>query len=170
MSAMDLAATGTSLIRADADVFREFMGSLPTAVTVVAACTPDGPLGCTVNSITSLSLRPPTLLVSLENSSRTLAAVLAQGWFGVSVLSWEQRELCRHFATGAADRRFDDVAHCVQHGVPILHGAIAGVVCSVREAVVLGDHTLVAGPPVWHSADATGSPVVFFRRGFRRLP
>ena len=45
----------------------------------------------TASSVTSVSLRPPLLLVSLAKQSRTLAAIRARRSFGVSLLRDDQR-------------------------------------------------------------------------------
>ena len=43
----------------DARVLRDALGKFATGVTVVAVNTPDGPIGMTVNSFSSLSIDPP---------------------------------------------------------------------------------------------------------------
>src|SRR5437660_1298107 len=47
------------------DAYRHAISRLPTGITVVTAQRPDGPVGCTVNAVMSLSLAPPSLVVSL---------------------------------------------------------------------------------------------------------
>ena len=64
------------------DVYRR----LTAGVSVVTALGDDGPCGMTASSVTSVSLRPPLLLVSLAESSRTLAAIRSRRAFGVHLL------------------------------------------------------------------------------------
>ncbi|MFJ1797973.1 flavin reductase family protein [Streptomyces sp. NPDC088180] len=129
----------------DGAAFRQAMGRFPTFVTVITSATPDGPSGCTATAVLSLSLEPASVLVSLRTAGRTLAHIRAAGAFAVNVLSWEQRSLAGVFATGDPRRRFDRVAHSHAHGVPVLDGCTATVVCDLSEAVDVLDHTLLIG-------------------------
>ena len=61
---MSLATRVTSEPTAVApDKFRALMRRFATGVTVVTCPGPDGPEGITVNAFTSVSLRPPQVLV-----------------------------------------------------------------------------------------------------------
>jgi 3-hydroxy-9,10-secoandrosta-1,3,5(10)-triene-9,17-dione monooxygenase reductase component len=152
----------------DGERFRAVMSDLPTGVTVVTATADDGPVGCTVNAILSVSLAPPTLLVSLATGSGTLATLLERGSFGVSILSWEQRGLSQQFATGTAAMRFAQVAYSTPLDVPVLDGAAAAMVCRVRRTVEVADHLLVIGEPLWCTQDGSRGPVVLVRRALLR--
>lgn len=55
----------------DSDHFRAVMAEFPTVLTVVTALGPHGPIGCTANAVMSLSLRPPSVAVSLATDGRT---------------------------------------------------------------------------------------------------
>jgi 3-hydroxy-9,10-secoandrosta-1,3,5(10)-triene-9,17-dione monooxygenase reductase component len=154
----------------DPDTFRSVMGCLPTGVAVVTADGGDGqPVGCTVSSVTSLSIRPPSLLVSLHTGSRTLARIRESHRFGLNILAWTQRELCRRFSSAPADRRFEGIRYEYQLGVPLLPDAMASLACAVLDDIEIADHTLVIGQPNWHNFDDAANPVVFFRSGFRQL-
>ncbi|MCF3103099.1 flavin reductase family protein [Streptomyces roseoverticillatus] len=150
------------------DAFRHAMARLPTGVAVVTAQGPAGPVGCTVNAVMSLSLRPPALLVSLAGESRTLEQILDSGSFAVSVLSWDARHLARQFATGTAAQRFDGVSWQPQHGVPVLTAASVAAVCDVSSTAHMFDHTLVAGTVTWTRADER-PPTVLYGNGQYKL-
>jgi hypothetical protein len=99
---MPAATCGTSERPAvDPDRFRTLMRRFATGVTVVTCPGPDGPEGITVNAFTSVSLRPPQVLVCLDRRSRTLPTMLTAGRFAVNVLGWEQRELATRLAEDA---------------------------------------------------------------------
>ncbi|MFF7446063.1 MULTISPECIES: flavin reductase [unclassified Streptomyces] len=145
------------------------MTHLPTGVSIITTHSPDGPLGCTVNSVISLSTQPPSLLVSLANTSRTLIHALRSGGFAVNVVSWQQRELYRRFAQGDPLRRFDGVAHAVRAGQPILTDTSAVFTCVVERSIEVGDHTLVVGSPTGVSHDADAHPLVLHRHRAHQL-
>lgn len=157
------ASATASRSRAGRDAFCDAMTHLPSGVSIITAQSPDGPLGCTVNSVISLSADPPLLLVSLANTGRTLRHALRTGGFAVNVVSWQQRDLYRRFAQGDALRRFDGVAHSTRDNQPVLTHAAAVFTCTVEQAVEVGDHTLLVGSPVEASHDADTRPLVIHR-------
>ncbi|MFC0105804.1 flavin reductase family protein [Kibdelosporangium aridum] len=122
--------------------FRQAMSRLAKSVTVVTA---PGPFGCTTTGVLSLSVSPPAMLVSLRNNSSTLNGSIRGGSFAVNVLSTGQDELIQQFATGDPATRFAGVPYSLHAGVPLLTDVAAIVVCSVRQTVVLWDHTLLIG-------------------------
>jgi flavin reductase (DIM6/NTAB) family NADH-FMN oxidoreductase RutF len=142
------------------DDFRDFMRHWPTGVAVVTTAGLGGPVGCTVNALMSLSVEPPLLLVSLGEDSRTLAAIRRTDLFGASILAAGQAELSERFAHCARELRFAGLELRVEHGVPLLAGAAAQIVCTVQELQQVADHVLVVGAPVWHSVDPDRAPLL----------
>jgi flavin reductase (DIM6/NTAB) family NADH-FMN oxidoreductase RutF len=135
----------------------------PTGVAVVTTAGPSGPLGCTVNALMSLSVEPSLLLVSLGEESRTLAAIRRTDLFGASILAAEQAELSERFANCAREERFTGVELRVEHGVPLLAGAAAQMVCAVQQLEQIADHVLVVGAPLWQSVDQDRTPLLSHR-------
>ncbi len=147
--------------------FRDTLGAFPTGVTVVTA---PGPAGLTTNAFSSLSLDPPLVLVCFDNGSRTLPAVRASGRFAVNVLRAGQEELAAVFASKRVGaEKFAAVTHTDDHGVPVLDGALAWIVCDLVQLVPAGDHTIGIGAVTALHADAGGDPLVFFRGGYTRV-
>ncbi|WP_433345725.1 flavin reductase family protein [Micromonospora sp. CA-111912] len=149
---------------------REFMRNWATGVAVVTSRLAGRPVGCTVNAFTSVSLLPPLLLVSLARTSRTLAAITAEGGFAVNLLDRRQRDLADRFATAAGDR-FAGVAHRTVDGLPLLDGAmaVAVAVCTVTQLIGVADHTLVLGSPYRCQAADDADPAVFFGGHYRTV-
>lgn len=58
----------------DPVTMRNTMGRFTTGIAVVTTITGGQPYGMTVNSLTSVSLDPPLLLVCLANDARTTQA------------------------------------------------------------------------------------------------
>ncbi|SEC38713.1 NADH-FMN oxidoreductase RutF, flavin reductase (DIM6/NTAB) family [Streptomyces sp. 3213] len=141
-----------------AENYRHAISRLPTGVTVI---TTVGPVGCTANAVMSLSLDPPSVLLSLTTASRTLAHIRAHGRFAVNVLPWTDRRLVAQFATGTPAERFADVPWHGVGGVPVLTQASVSVVCAVRETVSLLDHTLIAGTAEWTQVNDTPATVLY---------
>ncbi len=153
--------------------FVRIMGAFPTGVAIVTATDSDGtPRGLTTNAVTSVSLRPPILLVCVDLTSRTLGAIRRSGRFAVNFIRADCEHLCRLFAS-KADDKFEHVAWARgPAGAPLLHDhAVAYAECSLVHDVELGDHAVLAGLVSGGSQpDAGSDPIVYFRRSFHRAP
>jgi flavin reductase (DIM6/NTAB) family NADH-FMN oxidoreductase RutF len=155
---------------ADREAFCSAMAQVAGAASVITASGPDGPIGCTVNSLISLSADPPTVLVSLAATSRTLAHAVQAGAFGVNVLSWPQRDLCRRFATGDPATRFAGLPHTLAYGVPLLPDSAAALPCRLLRTIPLADHTLLLGTPLSTHLTPTATAFVLYQRRPHPVP
>jgi len=130
-----------------ADTFRETLSFLPGGVTVVTARASDGvPAGLTATAVCSVSLRPPLVLVCVEDDSSTRSAIERQDAFAVNLLDEEQVSLARRFAGGRTDK-FDGVPWAAaETGAPVLRAAVGYVDCRVERHVAdAGDHEIFIG-------------------------
>lgn len=147
----------------DARVYRDTIGRFATGVTVVTALGPDGPAGMTTNAVTSLSLEPRLLLVCFEARSRTLEVVRTARRFAVNILRAADADLAAVFASKVvAARKFADVTHTEEHGVPVLDRALAWIACDLLELRPGGDHEIGIGRVLATGTGAAGDPLVFF--------
>jgi len=153
----------------DAQEFRRLMSHWPTGVTVITSWDMGSPVGCTVNSMMSVSLLPPLLAVALADGSNTLEAICRTGAFGLSVLGADQHEISHRFAHCSQTDRFSRLRYRWQNRLPLLADAVAAAICTVWDTVVCGDHVMVVGAPVWYTAREDGSPLLFHRRRYHQL-
>jgi len=131
------------------ELFREVFGRFATGVAVVTSATPTASGGMTANALCSLSLDPLLALVCFENNARTLPIVREAGRFGVNVLSAHQQEVAEVFASKLPEsEKLEAVPHRFQDGVPIVDGTLSWVVCTLRELIAGGDHTIAIGEVV----------------------
>jgi flavin reductase (DIM6/NTAB) family NADH-FMN oxidoreductase RutF len=152
----------------DAGTYRHVMSHFPTGVAVVTTMTDGVMHGMTANSLTSVSLDPVTLLVCFSHDSRTADAVRRAGTFAVNVLEEGQLELSQRFARPGEDHFAGLEVDTDTHGLPILKGALAHLVCKVSDVVTVGDHDIVIGEVLACQA-GKGNPLIFFRGGYRSL-
>ncbi len=144
--------------------FRAAASRFPTGVTVVASGGTDGrPVGMTANSFTTVSTRPPTVLVSLMRG-RTWQAVTDTGFYTVNVLHARDAALCAHFAGRPLAE--DAPSFSERDGFFVLRQAIAHFACEVVRAVEVADHTLFIGEVRW-CRHGDGSPLAFYASRFR---
>ncbi len=157
-----MTAAGTSTRVADG--FRLAMRNVAAAVAIVTVFDTRYPLGTTVSAFTPLSMDPPLLLISLDNTSRLLASVAPGQAVGVNVLGSEQRDLARKFAQRDVDR-WKGVDWYSDAGAPALMDRHAFVGITVDQLIPAGDHTLLIGA-VTTSAWADGAPLTYWQRSF----
>lgn len=149
----------------DATRFRRSVGRFPTGIAVVSCYDEAGePQGMTISSFTSVSLDPPTVLVSLK-PGRTHSRISGQGWYGVSVLASDQQAWSMHFS----GRPQPGPAPVFVRGrrVPVLRDALAWFECEVSACVQIHDHTLFVAQ-VRDCSHGDGSPLVFYASGYAR--
>ena len=149
--------------------FRQLLGHFATGVTVLTAIAPDGrPVGMTVNSLASVSLEPPLVLMCIDRLAEAHDIVLAGREFVVNVLSSHQEALSRRFAD-KHQNRFDGVGyHTSQRGLIVLDGTLAHLECRHYADYPGGDHTIMLGEVVGGEAKP-GHPLLFYRGGYTGL-
>lgn len=150
------------------DQYRQAMSLLATGVTVVTTTTRDGPAGMTASAVCSLSLEPPKLVVCVQSSLPTHAALLASRVFAVNVLGEGQIEIARRFATPGVDR-FAGVSLHTGLPAPVLGDAIAYFLCRVDERHPGGDHSIFVGRVTGCGHGPGGRPLLYFDRAFGAL-
>jgi flavin reductase (DIM6/NTAB) family NADH-FMN oxidoreductase RutF len=156
----------------DAAAVRHALGHFATGVTVVTSVTSDGePVGTTASAFSSLSLDPPLLLVCLDRTSQTLAALARHGAFAINVLADGQRALSGNFARRGAATRWDDVAHRRSAGgSPWIDGVLAVLDCTLEHCLDGGDHEIVIGRlQQLELADEELSPLLHYRGVYASL-
>lgn len=155
--------------------FKASMRRLAAGVCVITTLDEGRFLGCTATAVTSVSAEPPTLLVCLNKASRTHAAVIRAGFFGVSVLSAGDEQIARDFAgmgtgTGAVpDRFWDDGWTTLHSGAPVLSNRAAAFDCRVSTATAVASHTVIFGEVVGARQQA-GSLLVYAGGRFIQVP
>lgn len=150
--------------------FRRVMGHFATGVTVVTSHDGAGKLGgLTANSVASVSLDPPLVLVCVDKTSDSYPLFGASQSFAINILANEQETLSRRFAKSGGDK-FTGVAYRVgTTGCPILGDTIAFLDCRVRYTFEAGDHTIYVGEAVEIEVRSESDPLLYFRGGYRNL-
>jgi flavin reductase (DIM6/NTAB) family NADH-FMN oxidoreductase RutF len=153
-------------MRVDATAYRLVMSRLATGVTVLTTNVDGRPEVMTANAVTSVSLDPVLLLVSVGRACRWGAAARAAGSFVVNVLSDGQADLSR-WCAGAA--RHDDPHAVRRHpsrttgdGNLVFDDALASFDCRLHSEIAVGDHDLLIGQVQDMWVGDAGGPLLFF--------
>jgi flavin reductase (DIM6/NTAB) family NADH-FMN oxidoreductase RutF len=151
---------------------RQALGHFATGVAVVTSRAPHGaPVGTTASAVSSLSLTPPLLLVCLERSSQTLAAIRDHEAFAINVLAEGQEKLSVHFARRGTAAGWGDVSYrLTPTGNPQLDGALAVLDCELENFLYGGDHEIVVGRIVGHEPGGRDlRPLLHYRGNYGSL-
>jgi flavin reductase (DIM6/NTAB) family NADH-FMN oxidoreductase RutF len=115
---------------------------------------------------------PLLILVCLADSNRLPRMIEASGRFGVSILAEGQEAISAYFAVSGREpvEAYTDFENGPWvTGSPLIAGAIAHLDCEVDRLVPGGDHTIAIGRVVGAASDPAKKPLIYFRRGYRKL-
>ncbi|WP_156724652.1 flavin reductase family protein [Streptomyces apocyni] len=167
--------TGAVLAGPDVAAFRGAMGRFPTGVTLLTQGSGDDTIVMTLNSLTSVSLDPVLILVSVKADGRMRPRVAQSGTYAVNVLREEQRPLAQEFCRPnrlegeAAMARLGAVEGVT--GSAVIPSAEAYFECTLEATYEAGDHALLIGRVVAFSGGSGASdPLVFHQGRFTSLP
>ncbi|RTL67363.1 MAG: flavin reductase [Hyphomicrobiales bacterium] len=148
--------------------FRDVMGTFPTGVAIVATAHEGRRYGMTINSLTSISLDPMIVMVSLDTGSQTGRMIQARGAFTINLIGEHQEDLSRRFVMKVADR-FEGVATVSRDDdLPVIAGTTGHLVARVMQSAQVGDHTVVYGE-VTECGAGDHAPLVYFRGSYGRV-
>ena len=151
------------------DEFRAALSKFASGVTVVTTRDANGRLhGITVSAFASVSLKPPIVLVCIDNATVSHYAFAESGMFVVNILKSDQIAVSQQFATPYLDK-FDGVEYELsESGVPILAGTLASLVCRISDSLISGDHTVFFGE-IDRAIIDSGEPLTYFSGSYRHL-
>lgn len=151
----------------DASVaYRRTLGAFATGVCVMTAIGPDGPVGITANSFTSVSLEPKLILWSIALTSERMPAFGAADRFGVHVLAAGDAGRADRFARGDCRLSVADAELADGHA-PRLRGVLSWLECTVHDRREVGDHLLIIGR-VDRFGTEDGEALTYFRGRYGR--
>lgn len=155
----------------DGRTFWRALGVRASAVAVVTARGAEGPSGFLALSATHLCADPPTLMVSIDKRTASLAAVTQAKHFAINYLPRGDEALADMFG-GKTDKRGADrfaAGHwtTLTTGAPILNDAIGALDCVLDETIERHNTVIAIGRLVDYVGRTDGDPLLFFRGGYR---
>ena len=148
--------------------YRRAMSAFVTGVTVVSAARVGGAMsGITVNSLTSVSLKPRLLLWCLgDQSERYDVFAEAERW-GVTMLGADDEALAHRFAR--AEKETIDPGEAEMFAdAPVLRTGVAHLSCRTHDRRVAGDHLIIIGEVIDFRVKP-GAALTFFRGLYGRV-
>jgi flavin reductase (DIM6/NTAB) family NADH-FMN oxidoreductase RutF len=145
--------TAIRTIKIDYDVasddFRSAMRHLAGGVSVITVGRGEDVTGMTVTSVSSLSVDPPSLVVSINRASSSWPLLKRHGIFGVNILTADQLDVAERFTGKDGLKGVERFAGATwttgASGVPLLVGALAAIDCEAEDIIERHSHAIVIG-------------------------
>ncbi|NYG07384.1 flavin reductase (DIM6/NTAB) family NADH-FMN oxidoreductase RutF [Phycicoccus badiiscoriae] len=165
----EVPATSEEPAKVTPRLIRDVMGSMATGVCVVTTKWDGDDVAMTANSVTSVSLDPPLVLVCIAKGARFREAIVSSNVWGLSILDAGAYEISSHFARPGRERAGQMSAMAYRHGavtgVALLEASVGVVECETHEIHDGGDHLIIVGRVVNASRSGEGSHPLLFHRG-----
>jgi len=143
------------------------LGRIPTGLYIVSTLDGDLPVGFVGSFLMQVGMAPPVVSVAVGKGRGPLAALRANGRFGVSILDGaSQGTMGNFFAKPAPGKTpFDGLqVGRGRGGSPVLLDALAWLECRVTGEHELADHVVVFGEVEDGSLQRTGDPAIHLRK------
>lgn len=148
----------------DAKTFWQVLGQRPIGVSIVTAQGADGAAGFLALSASHVTADPPSMLVSIDDRTSALAAVLHGRHFAVNYLSIDAKPLAEMFGgrteSKGADRFAPEDWEPLQSGAPVFKRAVAVIDCSLATTFRYSSTTIAVGRVI-AARSAGGTPLLF---------
>jgi len=148
----------------DAKTFWQVLGQRPIGVSIVTARAADGPAGFLALSASHVTADPPSMLVSVDDRTTALAAVLHGRHFAVNYLPADARPLAEMFGgrteSKGADRFAPEEWEPLESGAPVFKRAVAVIDCSLVTTFRYSSTTIALGEVIAARSGAA-APLLF---------
>lgn len=117
------------------------------SVCIITSRRPEGRVGIVATAVTSLSLDPPSLLISVNRSSSIHPIISARSRFCVNLLAVRHHDLARFCSTASSGEARFSRGDWAEHanGLPYLLDAQAAIFCEHDGEFHYGTHTIFVG-------------------------
>lgn len=154
----------------DSKQFRAALGLFPTGVAVVTSLASGRrKIGLTVNSFTSVSLRPPLVSFNLAKSLLSISDWLSVEEFAVNLLRHDQEVISSDFAHSQSDKWSNAKHTAGTTSSPILTSNLASFECMKFACHEIGDHHIMIGKVLRFTVASDAEPLVFYRGAYCRV-
>ncbi|WP_201549802.1 flavin reductase [Psychrobacter fjordensis] len=159
----------------EATDFRDAMSLLTTAVSVVTTEGPSGLHGFTASAVCSVTDTPPTLLVCMNQTSRSHGYFIENKILSVNVLGAQHEQISNTFASKLhSAERFEYGAWTqLQTGAPVLEDALVSFDCEIEHIQEVGTHSVfmcrVVAIKQTEQQGGTEESLVYFNRAYHQV-
>lgn len=141
----------------------------PAGVSVVVADVEGRRAGLTVSSLTSLSLEPPLVGISIALEASLHELLRDAGEWAASLLSGEQEQIARHFARGVPPIALWNGIGVRDDDPRLLTGAAGWLTARTVDELRTGDHTFFVAEITSIEEGVAGTSLSYVHREYRAL-
>ncbi|SEL47439.1 flavin reductase [Acinetobacter sp. DSM 11652] len=156
----------------EATDFRNAMSLLTTAVNVITTTGEAGMHGFTASAVCSVTDTPPTLLVCMNQSSRSHVHFVENKILAVNVLSTQHEQLSNAFASSKLSSE-DRFRLCdwidLKTGSPILEDALVSFDCEIETIQQVGTHSIFLCRVTAVKQSNQEESLVYFNRAYHQV-
>ena len=152
--------------------FRNAMSLLTTAVNVITTEGEAGLHGFTASAVCSVTDTPPTLLVCMNQSSRSHTHFVDNKILSVNVLGAQHEKISNAFASSklSSEDRFKLGAWTtLETGSPILEDALVSFDCDIEQIQEVGTHSIFMCRVVAIKQSQQDESLVYFNRAYHQV-
>lgn len=155
----------------EATDFRDAMSLLTTAVNIVTTKGRTGAHGFTASAVCSVTDAPPTLLVCMNQTSRSHAHFIENKTLSVNVLGAQHEPISNAFASKlSSQERFEYGSWSqLNTGAPVLEDALVSFDCEIEDIQQVGSHSIFMCRVVAISQIEQAESLVYFNRAYSRV-
>ena len=156
----------------EATDFRNAMSLLTTAVNVVTTEGASGLHGFTASAVCSVTDTPPTLLVCMNQASRSHAHFIENKTLCVNVLGAQHEKISNAFASSklSSEDRFKLGAWTtLETGSPVLEDALVSFDCEIEQIQEVGTHSVFMCRVVAIKQSQQDESLVYFNRAYHQV-
>jgi flavin reductase (DIM6/NTAB) family NADH-FMN oxidoreductase RutF len=138
-------------------------------VSVVVADVDGRRAGLTVSSLTSLSLEPRLVGISIAREASLHELLRGAGEWAASILSGDQAEIAQHFARGVPPIALWNGIAVREDDPRLLQEAVGWVTVRTVDEVRTGDHTFFVGELLTIEEGRAETSLAYVHRGYLSL-
>ena len=156
----------------EATDFRNAMSLLTTAVNVVTTEGASGLHGFTASAVCSVTDTLPTLLVCMNQSSRSHTHFIENKTLCVNVLGAQHEQISNAFASSklSSEDRFKLGAWTtLETGSPVLEDALVSFDCEIEQIQEVGTHSVFMCRVVAIKQSQQDESLVYFNRAYHQV-
>ena len=143
----------------------------PAGVAIITAVGPDGPVGLTASSVSSVAVDPAAIVFSVTRATGSAGAILAADSFVVHLIDDEHSVLAQAFAISGSERFTPEQRwSTLPTGEPHLAEARVALRCRPIQTVPVGSSTVVIAEVLEVLPGTAGRPLVYIDRRFHPIP
>ncbi|HCT74463.1 flavin reductase [Psychrobacter aquimaris] len=155
----------------EATDFRDAMSLLTTAVNIITTEGSAGVHGFTASAVCSVTDTPPTLLVCMNQTSRSHGHFIENKTLSVNVLGAQHEPISNAFASKlSSQERFEYGSWSqLKTGAPVLEDALVSFDCEIQDIQQVGTHSVFMCRVVAIRQSEQEESLVYFNRAYSRV-